>query len=109
MQQTTDQCFEQSYLSNLPIEGNTLDYGQFLELCITKQPSGLGLHFKMGEADKLFNNMDKNKTGKIRLDDWISHFACRQVQVNLCQKHIFLDQLTHNKTKDCSLIHQISA
>ena len=78
MQQTTDQCFEQSYLSNLPIEGNTLDYGQFLELCITKQPSGLGLHFKMGEADKIFNNMDKNKTGKIRLDDWISHFSCRQ-------------------------------
>jgi Ca2+-binding EF-hand superfamily protein len=80
MQQTKDQCFEQSYLSNLPIEGSTLDYGQFLELCITKQPFGLGLHFKMGEADKLFNHMDKNQTGKISLDDWISHFACRQVR-----------------------------
>ena len=26
------------------------------------------------------------------------------VQVNLRQKHLFLDQLTHNMTKDCSLI-----
>ena len=25
------------------------------------------------------------------------------VQVNLCQKHSFLNQLTHNMTKDCSL------
>ena len=30
------------------------------------------------------------------------------VQVNLCQKHLFLDQLTHNMTKDCSLIYQFS-
>ena len=30
------------------------------------------------------------------------------VQVNLCQKHLFLDQLTHNRTKDCSLIYQFS-
>ena len=27
-------------------------------------------------------------------------------QVNLCQKHLFLHQLTHNMTKDCSLIYQ---
>ena len=26
------------------------------------------------------------------------------VQVNLCQKHSFLNQLTHNMTTDCSLI-----
>ena len=25
------------------------------------------------------------------------------VQVNLCQKHLFLQQLTHNMTKDCTL------
>ena len=31
-----------------------------------------------------------------------------KVQVNLCQKHLFLDQLTHNMTKDCSLIYQFS-
>ena len=30
------------------------------------------------------------------------------VQVNLCQKHIFLDQLTHNMTNNCSLIYQFS-
>ena len=30
------------------------------------------------------------------------------LQVNLCQKHLFLDQLTHNMTKDCSLIYQFS-
>ena len=30
------------------------------------------------------------------------------IQVNLCQKHLFLDQLTHNVTNDCSLIYQFS-
>ena len=30
------------------------------------------------------------------------------VQVNLFQKHIFLDQLTHNMTNECSLIYQFS-
>ena len=28
------------------------------------------------------------------------------LQVNLFQKHLFLHQLTHNMTKDCSLIYQ---
>ena len=28
------------------------------------------------------------------------------VQVNLCQKHLFSHQLTHNMTRDCSLIYQ---
>ena len=32
-----------------------------------------------------------------------------KVQVNLCQKHIFLHQLTHNMTKDCSLNYKFSA
>ena len=30
------------------------------------------------------------------------------LQVNLCQKHLLLDQITHNMTKDCSLIYQFS-
>ena len=30
------------------------------------------------------------------------------VQVNLCQKHLFLDQLTQNMTNDCSLIYHFS-
>ena len=30
------------------------------------------------------------------------------IQVNLCQKHSFSHQLTHNMTKDCSLIYQFS-
>ena len=30
------------------------------------------------------------------------------VQVNLCQKHLFLNQLTHNMIKDCSLIYKFS-
>ena len=33
---------------------------------------------------------------------------CQGVQVNLFQKHLFLNQLTHNMTKDCSLIYQFS-
>ena len=28
--------------------------------------------------------------------------------VNLCQKHLFLYQLTHNISNDCSLIYQFS-
>ena len=34
-------------------------------------------------------------------------FECK-IQVNLCQKHLFLDQLTQNMTKVCSLIYQFS-
>ena len=30
------------------------------------------------------------------------------VQVNLCQKHLFLYQLTHNMTTDCSLNYEFS-
>ena len=30
------------------------------------------------------------------------------VQVNLCQKHLFLQQLTHNMSKDCSLNYKFS-
>ena len=30
------------------------------------------------------------------------------LQVILCQKHLFLDQLTHNMTKDCSMIYEFS-
>ena len=30
------------------------------------------------------------------------------VQVNLFQKHLFLHQLTHNMSNDCSLIYQFS-
>ena len=30
------------------------------------------------------------------------------LQVNLFQRHLFLHQLTHNMTKDCSLIYQFS-
>ena len=33
----------------------------------------------------------------------------KSLQVNLFQKHLFLHQLTHNMTKDCSLIYQFSA
>ena len=30
-----------------------------------------------------------------------------KIQVNLCQKHLFLQQLTHNMSKDCSLNYNI--
>ena len=38
---------------------------------------------------------------------WIMHIRCL-LQVNLCQKHLFLAQLTHYMTKDCSMIYQFS-
>ena len=38
---------------------------------------------------------------------WIRHIRCL-LQVNLCQKHLFLVLLTHNMTKDCSMIYQFS-
>ena len=31
-----------------------------------------------------------------------------ELQVNLFQKHLFLQQLTHNVTKDCLLVYQFS-
>ena len=30
------------------------------------------------------------------------------VQVNLCQKHLFLHQLTHNMTANCSMIYKFN-
>ena len=37
-----------------------------------------------------------------------SNSTSAALQVNLCQKNLFLHQLTHNMTKDCSLIYQFS-
>ena len=69
-------------------------------------------------------NMLKNPKGKyisglkIRVDPpvfntkwpykvWTS-ISEQTVQVNLCQKHLFLQQLTHNMSKDCSLNYEFS-
>jgi hypothetical protein len=38
----------------------------------------------------------------------ISLFLYIEVQVNLCQKHLFLEQLIHNMAKNCSLIYHFS-
>ena len=49
---------------------------------------------------KIFNSM------QLRFHPIFSdHFQVvfQEVQVNLCQKHLFLDQLTHNMMTDCSL------
>ena len=35
-------------------------------------------------------------------------FFPASVQVNLFQKHLFLHQLTHNMTTDCSMIYEFS-
>ena len=37
-----------------------------------------------------------------------THCSTRTVQVNICQKHLFLHQLTQNMTKDCSLNYVFS-
>ena len=37
-----------------------------------------------------------------------SHFLAAHVQVNLCQKLLFLHQLTHNMTTDCSLNYKFN-
>ena len=41
---------------------------------------------------------------------FLVRFLCLKylIQVNLCQKHSFLNQLTHNMTTDCSLITDFS-
>ena len=45
---------------------------------------------------------------KYFISDLSKNMKSISVQVNLCQKHLFLDQITHNMTKDCSLIYQFS-
>ena len=45
--------------------------------------------------------------GKIGLCIFFSHFNRGGIQVNLCQKLLFLHQLTHNMTTDCSLFIKI--
>ena len=44
----------------------------------------------------------------IESDHWL-FWPKVTVQVNLCQKHLFFNQLTHNMTTDCSLIPDFSA
>ena len=41
-------------------------------------------------------------------NDLFLRISIRKVQVNLFQKHLFLHQLTHNMTKDCSLNYKFS-
>ena len=38
----------------------------------------------------------------------LSLYDSRKIQVNLCQKHLFLHQLTHNMTTECSLNYEFS-
>ena len=47
--------------------------------------------------------------GKIRLCIFFSHFNRGGIQVNLCQKLLFLHQLTHNMTTDCSFFMKIAS
>ena len=65
-----------------------------------------------------FYNVDQDYWKQIRIEySWSSHnFGLKTkqniinslVQVNLCQKHSFSNQLTHNITTDCSLIPDFS-
>ena len=41
------------------------------------------------------------------LKDWLEHIVT--IQVNLFQKHLFLHQLSHSMTKDCSLNYEFSS
>ena len=66
-----------------------------------------------GLVDSRITASDKDlPVNKIEIQIFIPEFSpifqFELVQVNLCQKHLFLDQLTHNMTNDCSLIYQFS-
>ena len=52
-------------------------------------------------------NRNSVKQLKVYVSHRYSHVKY-QVQVNLFQKHLFLHQLTHNMTKDCSLSYKFS-
>ena len=49
---------------------------------------------------------DRPIIGKLFLR--LQEFMLSLVQVNLCQKHLFYDELTQSMTKDCPLIYQFS-
>ena len=51
---------------------------------------------------KIFNYKLTKLKSEVREDEY-SH-----IQVNLCQKLLFLHQLTHNMTSDCSLNYKFS-
>ena len=60
------------------------------------------------EAVDLAEMMDGGGHSKQRRENFAKtaqskFFFCNPVQVNLCQKLLFLHQLTHSMTTDCSL------
>ena len=64
---------------------------------------------KVAYSQKLFSFLFSPQK-KIELSSTFSLLVekLRIVQVNLCQKFLFLHQLTHNMTTDCWLIYQFS-
>ena len=54
---------------------------------------------KIGRVQQIYHDNDL----KVILEK-----SCSKVQVNLCQKHLFWHQLTHNMTKECSLNYEFS-
>ena len=63
---------------------------------------------------QVYGHLGACSTSVLVLLSLLAHESCyicqaeTKIQVNLCQKHLFLDQLTHNMTKDCSLIYQFN-
>ena len=68
------------------------------------------LHQQAANTLSNSSNSVVNTTGTQGYQDFKRGFKVIlvKVQVNLCQKYLFSNQLTHNMTKDCSLIYQFS-
>ena len=68
---------EQAFLRHSG-QDNHLHYGEFLALTTSKPPTGLGLHFKRGEASALFARVDSNRDGRVSLQELLHHFSASQ-------------------------------
>ena len=65
-----------------------------------------------GSSNGLYDDLDKTQLVELVLsyDEKLKALSSEvsELQVNLCQKLLFLNQLTHNMTTDCSLNYKFN-
>ena len=85
---------------------NSLNSAVKTEVPEQKMPAPLFqpiVHLARTQLEDLVKNLDAELVLDCVSKKMFDNFSMWDLQVNLCQKLLFLHQLTHNMTTDCSL------